>query len=331
MTETTNAKRLPLIKRLRRQLVDAFIAVLAVPSGAVLRRARRAWPYMPITRKALRMVGVFPLREHFYEPVVHAEDLRRPLGQDRVIPGLDLNAAGQLDFIKQFNFADELREFPLKDESGTGKRKFYYHNGSFEGADAGFLYSMIRRFRPKRIIEIGGGFSTLVINKALERNKADDASHACRHICVEPYLQPWLEEVGAEIVRQKIELCDLTLFDQLESGDILFVDSSHVVRPQGDVLFEILEVFGRLKPGVFVHIHDVFTPRDYPEQWVLVDQRLWSEQYVLEAFLAFNSSFRILGALNYLYYNHNSELLAACPISGTGPNADPRSFWIQRV
>lgn len=331
MTETQMPKRLPLVKRLRRQAVDAVIAVLAVPAGAILRRARRAWPYMPLTRKALRMVGVFPLREHFYEPVVHAEDLRRPLNQERVIPGLDLNVNGQLDVVKQMTFADELREFPLKDESGTGKREFFYHNGSFEGADAGFLYSMIRRFRPKRIVEIGGGMSTLVIHRAIRRNASQDPSYACRHICVEPYLQPWLEEVGAEIVRRKVELCDLTLFDQLESGDILFVDSSHVVRPQGDVLFEILEVFGRLKPGVFVHVHDMFTPRDYPEQWVLVDQRIWTEQYMIEAFLAFNNTFQVIGALNYLYYNHNSELMAACPVAGSGPNFDPRSFWMKRV
>lgn len=319
------------IKTIRRSIVDAVIAILAFPSGAVLRRARRAWAHMPLTRKVLRFVGVFPVRQHFYEPVIFAEDLRRPLTQERKIPGLDLNEAEQLTLFKEFTYADELRQFPLKGDLKALPRTFFYHNGAFEGADAGTLYNMIRRFKPKRMIEIGSGNSTLIARLAIDRNTSEDPAYTCRHTCIEPYLQPWLEQIDAEVIRERVELCDIAMFDQLESGDILFVDSSHVIRPQGDVVFEILEVFGRLKPGVLVHIHDIFTPRDYIEEWVLKDQRLWDEQYLLEAFLAFNKEFRVIAALNYLHHNHPQALLDACPIAGTGKNAEPRSFWIRRV
>ena len=331
LSSPQSAPRARPLKRVRRAIVDAIIAPLAFPAGALLRRARRAWPHMPLTRKVLRLVGVFPLRQHFYEPVVFAEDLRRPLTQERSIPGLDLNAAGQLALLAEFSYAEELAQIPLGGERKAATPAFFYQNGSFEGADAGMLYNMIRRTKPKRLIEIGGGYSTLMARLAISRNQADDPRYTCRHICVEPYLQPWLEQIGAEIVRQRVELCDLSLFDELASGDILFVDSSHVIRPQGDVLYEVLEVFGRLKPGVCVHIHDIFTPRDYIAEWVLSDQRFWNEQYLVEAFLAFNPRFEIIAALNYLSHNHPDKLLAACPVPGSGKNAEPRSLWIRSV
>jgi hypothetical protein len=319
------------IQKMRRAVVDFIIAVFALPAGLLLRRARRAWPYMPLTRKVLRFAGVFPVREHFYEPVTHAQDLRRPLDEERTIPGLDLNGAEQRALLGELKYAEELRRFPLQKDANAAGPSFFYHNGAFEGADAGMLYSMIRRFRPRRMIEIGSGNSTLIARAAIARNQADDAAYSCRHVCIEPYGKPWLEEIGAEIVRSRVELCDLALFDQLEDGDILFVDSSHVIRPQGDVLYEVLEVFGRLKAGVLIHVHDMFTPRDYIAEWVLSDQRLWDEQYLIEAFLAYNREFKIVAALNYLYHNHPQELLAACPIPGSGKNTEPRSFWMRRV
>jgi hypothetical protein len=318
------------IKRMRRAAVDFIIAIFALPAGMLLRRARRAWAYMPLTRKVLRIAGVFPVRQHFYEPVVFAEDLRRPLDQERAIPGLDLNVAQQLELLRELKYASELAQFPLHRDAKAAAPRFFYRNGSFEGADAGCLYSMIRRFKPKRMFEIGSGNSTLMARLAMERNRAEDSAYACRHVCIEPYGKPWLEQIGAEIVRRRVELCEPEMFEQLEDSDILFVDSSHVIRPQGDVVFEVLEVFGRLKPGVLIHIHDIFTPRDYIEDWVLNEQRLWDEQYLVEAFLAYNDQFKIIAALNYLYHNHHEELMAACPIPGTGKNLEPRSLWIRK-
>jgi hypothetical protein len=119
-------------------------------------------------------------------------------------------------------------------------------------------------------------------------------------------------------------------FRALEANDILFIDSSHVIRPQGDVVHEYLYLLAILKPGVIVHIHDIFTPRDYPTAWVLGERRLFNERYLLEAFLSFNTSFEVLAALNYLSHEHRAALTDACPLLVKERAADPGSFWMRR-
>ena len=118
------------------------------------------------------------------------------------------------------------------------------------------------------------------------------------------------------------------LFQQLSENDILFIDSSHVIRPQGDVLYEFLELLPLLPPGVIVHIHDIFTPRDYPQDWVTGAVILWNEQYLLEAFLTQNPHWEIVGALNHLKHHHFGAFKAACP--AISPEVEPGSFYIRR-
>ncbi len=318
------------MKRLRRKAVDILLAVFAFPAGALLRRARKGWAHVPLTRKLLRVAGVFPLREHYYEPVAFPEDLRRPLSQERDLPGLDLNLGGQLALLENLRYAEELARFPLGPVKKSATPRFCYRNGSFEAGDSEVLYSIIRHAKPRRIVEIGSGHSTLMARLAIEKNEAEDPDASCRHVCIEPYEQPWLEKTGAEIVRKRVELCSFDLFDELRENDILFVDSSHVIRPQGDVLFEVLEVLGRLKSGVLIHVHDIFTPRDYPDEWVVRDQKLWTEQYLVEAFLAFNREFSVVAALNHLANDHRDRLAEVCPILASEPDAQPRSLWLKR-
>ncbi len=209
--------------------------------------------------------------------------------------------------------------------------EFGYDNAFFSAGDCEILYGIIRRDRPRRILEIGSGNSTLIIRQAIERNNCSDPDYQCTHICIEPFESPWLESIGATVVRQRVECVDPALFDTLEAGDILFVDSSHVIRPQGDVLHEIAEIYPRLRPGVLVHIHDIFTPRDYPRKWVIDEMKMWNEQYLLEAFLAFNPKYEIVCALNWLAADHRELLQTACPmLTGSMPK-QPGSFWIRRT
>ena len=119
------------------------------------------------------------------------------------------------------------------------------------------------------------------------------------------------------------------MFQELDAGDILFIDSSHMIRPQGDVVFEYLEILPTLKDGVIVHIHDIFSPRDYPADWVIDRVWFWNEQYLLEAFLTLNSDWKIIGALNYLRHNHYDKLKEKCPF--LTQDREPGSFYIQRV
>jgi len=275
-------------------------------------------------------LGIFPILDHYYQPMINPKKyLTKSLRDDRELLGVDINAEEQLNLLSKFNYNEELLEFPLD------KRKdyeYFYNNSNYSSGDAEYLYNIIRHFKPNRIIEIGSGYSTLMVRNAISNNKLEETNYTCHHICIEPYEALWLEELGVELIREKVEKLDKSIFQNLKSNDILFIDSSHIIRPQGDVLFEYLEILPSLKSGVLVHVHDIFTPKDYLDEWVY-GHFFWNEQYIVEAFLTFNSEFRIIGALNYLAHNHRKELAEKCPFFASNKGfernkSEPRAFWM---
>lgn len=305
--------------------LDILLAPAVAISALILKFVRRVGVRrMPLCKRVLLNVGVFPIRNHYYEPLFDGKLLRHPLDQPRCLPGVDWNIEEQLELLKSFAYAKEIGL-----DGDDGEFHFDLYNTAFGGADAEYLYNLIRVKKPARIIEIGSGNSTLVAMKAIQRNEQEVPAYKCRHICIEPYEMPWLERTGATIVRQPVERLDKKLFYELEENDLLFIDSSHVIRPQGDVLFEYLEVLPSLRRGVIVHAHDIMSPRDYPREWVLDDVRLWNEQYLLEAFLTGNRDWRIIGALNYLQHQHHGDLKSVCP--SLTDSAEPGSFYIQKT
>ena len=205
--------------------------------------------------------------------------------------------------------------------------EFYLKNTNFGDGDAEYWYNIIRHFKPKRIIEIGSGYSTLMAQNAINKNR--ESGSVCQHICIEPYEMLWLEQAGPQVIRSKVEDVDQTLFGTLIENDILFIDSSHVIRPQGDVLVEFLELLPRLQRGVIVHVHNIFSPHDYPAEWICERVRLWNEQYLVEAFLTFNNSYKIVGALNFLKHLHYNALKSKCP--SLFRESNPGSFYMQKV
>lgn len=319
-----------ILKRLA-PIVDVAAAPAVLAAALLLKQVRRAGlARMPLSRAALDWVGVLPVRDHYYEPlVVPPRSLAAQLGEDRALPGIDLNVGAQLALLRGLRYADELAGFPREKRR---EAEYYYDNDAFVAGDAELFYGLLRHFKPRQLIEIGSGFSTLLARAALERNRAQDPAYACRHVCIEPFEMPWLERVeGLEVRRQRVEEVDGALFERLGENDILFIDSSHVIRPRGDVVCEYLEILPRLKPGVLVHVHDIFTPKDYPAKWVIEERRLWNEQYLLEAFLTCNDRFEVVAALNYLAHHHPDELAAAAPVFGANrQEAEPGSFWIRR-
>jgi hypothetical protein len=306
---------------------DVALAPFTALSAALLRTLRRAGTgRTPVARRILRAVGVFPVIDHYYEPRFDYGNLRQPLGEDRDLPGIDWNDAEQLALLERFDFDAELESFPDRD---PGNGAFYFQNGNFGAGDAEILYSLLRLHAPARFIEVGGGFSTLIAHAALGRNAGD--GRACRHLCIEPFEMPWLDRLqGIEVLRRRVEDVDPGVFQELDRNDVLFIDSSHVIRPQGDVLFLLQRVLPRLRPGVLVHVHDIFSPRDYPAAWLVDQVKFWNEQYLLEAFLTCNRDFRIIGALNYLFQHHRDRLLARCPALRRTPGLEPGSFWMVR-
>lgn len=140
---------------------------------------------------------------------------------------------------------------------------------------------------------------------------------------------PWLEKLGPQIIRQRVQDVDLTLFDELQAGDILFVDSSHVIRPFGDVVVECQHFIPRLAPGVLVQVHDVFTPRDYPEKWLRNNRLFWNKQYLLEVLLTNSARYRTVLAMNWMHYRHREAVCRAFPNLVEQPSGEPGAYWFE--
>lgn len=301
-----------LLRRIARYSVDPFLALLALPVAALSRFIRAfGVEHLPLTRRAFELMGAFPLRRHYYEPLIHPGDLIAPLDRPRDLPGLDLRMEAQLSLLDSLPYAQELLAIPTQD---PGTESFYYDNGVFESGDAELWYGMIRHQRPAMILEVGSGMSTLMATEAIRANKREDPAYGCRHLCIEPFESPWLERAGVEVIRERVERVDPSLFQELHPGDILFIDSSHVIRPQGDVLFLYLQILPRLRDGVVVHIHDIFTPRDYKPAWIVEKKRFWNEQYLVEAILSAGGSWEVLLAVNFLAHEAPEALSRAAPV-----------------
>ncbi len=314
--------------RLRRvlPLVDFLTAGATALAGAYFYAMRRlGLNEMPLNKRALERIGIWPIRRHYYEPYFDTGMLRQPLDQPRDLPGLELNSATSLGLI------DELARFAGEslNEGELVGHEYRHDNGNYGLPDAALLYAMVRHFKPRRMVEVGCGNSTLVVNAALRRNLAE--VQGCEHLCIEPYEMPWLEGAGCTVQRKMVEDVDPALFAELDSGDMLFVDNSHMIRPQGDVLTVVQRILPRLKPGVIVHIHDLFTPRDYPQSWLLRDRTMWNEQYLVEAFLTLNPQFEVLFAANHIYVDHRSQFDRLKPALAGQEWHVPTAFWLRRV
>jgi len=318
------------MRRIRRRilaLVDIVSSPFVYPAAFFLKKIRAAGiERLPLCRKALFQIGVFPVRDHYHEPLVNAKHLRHPLSADRILPGIEWDAEDQLRLLNSFQFSDELNDVQI---SKVDDLTFYLNNGAFEAGDAEYWYNLIRLKKPSRIFEVGSGYSTLMAIRAIRRNEEEISGYKCKHVSIEPFEVPWLERTSASVIRKKVEDVDRSLFSELGESDILFIDSSHVIRPQGDVVFEYLELLPGLNKGVIVHIHDIFSPKDYPDEWVRKAVRFWNEQYLLEAFLTSNRCWKIIGALNFLHHNYYSKLKEKSPF--LTPEREPGSFYIQKV
>ena len=245
--------------------------------------------------------------------------------------GIDMNEQSQIQLLTMFSsrFKNEYDKFP-KSRTRT-PYKFYLKNDAFQFVDACILHCMIRYFKPNKIFEIGSGYSTFLSAEALLKNE-EETGVLGKLIAFEPYPNDTLKTGFPglqELVTSKIEDIDLNRFEELEENDILFIDSSHVLKIGGDVQFLYLEVLPRLKKGTIIHCHDIFIPYEYPQTWVLENHRFWTEQYLLQAFLAFNNAFEVLWAGNYMRLRHPDKLKQA--FDSFDPNTVLiGSFWMRK-
>lgn len=308
-------------------LLDVLALPALYPAAAFLKLLRRVGlARLPLCRTALIQVGVLPIRNHYYEPQFDFRDEVPLRSETRFLPGIDMNVPAQLTLLEQLRHAHELADIP---SASRGRHTFHFGNGAFESGDAELLYQLIRHLRPRRVFEVGSGYSTLMAARAIKANSADDPAYGCRHVCIEPYEQPWLDQLGVEVIRRRVEVLGTAFFAELDRDDLLFIDSSHVIRPYGDVLFELLELLPTLRKGVVVHIHDIFSPRNYPPGWIEDEVRLWNEQYLLEAFLTHNKDWSVMAAVNHLHHHHFDRLKQAAPF--LTPEREPGSFYLRKL
>lgn len=269
--------------------------------------------------------GVHVTPVHFYQPIPDTRTLADDLWDTpSSLPGVDLNEVAQLDLLE--NAFPQFREEydALSHDQTEDPNEFFFANGLFGGTDALALYCMIRHFRPALLLEVGSGASSLLAAKAARQNGNTQL------MCIEPYPNdrlcagfPGL----TRLIQEKVQKVGLEAFEQLDAGDILFIDSSHVVTIGSDVNYLFLEVLPRLRPGVIVHVHDIFFPMEYRRDWVMNEFRFWTEQYLLQAFLAFNSAYEVLSCNSYLGLKHRALMQATFPNS---PWWGGGSFWMRR-
>ena len=280
---------------------------------------------LPVSRQFFKLIGVYPIGDHYYQPLFNDKHLAISLREPRSLPGIDFIIRQQLSLLQSLVFEDEINGLGWLNNS-SNPLEFNFNNGSFESGDAQFLYQIIRYFKPTKIIEIGSGHSTKVANLAVTKNHQESGVLAL-HTCIEPFEMPWLEELNVSVIRSLLQDCDINMFEQLGRNDILFIDSSHIIRPQGDVLQEYLNIIPRLSSGVIVHVHDIFSPRDYLDQWVKEDVLFWNEQYLLECMLTNSQRYEILAALNLLCHDHYESLKKVCPY--LEEHREPGSFYFR--
>ena len=222
---------------------------------------------------------------------------------------LDFNKENHLDILNDISnyLSDFDNQFGHKNViERQNDCKYTLLNGTFEWMDARLLYYFLQKNKPKKIIEIGSGNSTLLIC-----NTKSIFNLELEIICIEPYPSNYLEELNERgeitLIKDKLENIDLNIFSDLQENDILFIDSSHVLKLDSDVMFYFTKIFPLLNKNVLIHIHDIFFPFDYPLSW-LKEGRFWNEQYFLYVFLQYNTKFKIKFCNSYSYYKYKKKL-----------------------
>jgi Methyltransferase domain len=282
-----------------------------------------------VLRAAAAKVGLDVLLRTFYSPVPRLDQL--PPGTfDRVsdLPGLRWDLDAQLRFLAE-RLEPCAAEFRPPAVAPEGSNRYATDNPSYSLLDATVHYGMIRALRPKRVVELGSGHSTLVTLEAARANESEG------HPLALNVYDPFPSVVGDDLPgldalhRTPAQEVPLAVFEGLEDGDVLFVDTTHTVKIGSEVNFVLLEVLPRLRSGVTVHIHDVFLPFEYPRRWMEDFALYWNEQYLLQAFLAHNERWVVLAAVHALSRMRRAELEGVLPAEAA--RQDGGGFWMRRA
>ncbi|MDE2774928.1 MAG: class I SAM-dependent methyltransferase [Chloroflexota bacterium] len=258
---------------------------------------------------------------HFYQPIPDTRELDELYRARTEAPGIDWQEQQQLRLVNEA-FPPYAAEYTAFHEGLRAAGRLAERRLEFIGYDPVAYHCMIRHFKPARIIEVGAGYSTLIAFNAAAQNGATEIT------AIEPYPGDMLSGIASEIhlVKQIAQRVDIGVFSELQANDILFIDSSHIVKTGSDVCYLVLEALPRLAEGVIVHFHDIFLPFDYPMTWLKQRRVFWNEQYLIHAYLLHNQRARILFANRYMIENHPEALRRAFPDS---PTTSGGSLWLR--
>lgn len=264
---------------------------------------------------------------HFYSPIgdidaLAAERLRL-WPYDECCTGIDFQAGAQTRLLRDI-FPPLLEAFDYPEYTTDGV-SYHLHNSQFGHADARALFALLRLWQPRRMIEVGSGYSTLLAAD-INRRFLDNALHLT---AIEPFPRGFLQDLpGLQSLRiERVQDTPAHVFDALEAGDVLFIDSSHVLKTGSDLVHLLTQVLPRLASGVHLHFHDLFLPDEYPPQWVIDENRSWNEQYVVQAILASNPRYRVLYGTQYAL-TRLTDVAHAAFGSLSGQAYAGGSFWI---
>ena len=258
-------------------------------------------PYFRSLLEQVKAQGAYPAG-HYYSPIPSPEDILYNVEPSKNeltdLTDINMNKEHQYEILRDFKkFYGEMSF----SEKQNQEWRFYFDQSWFSFADAIFLYCFLRQIQPKRIVEIGSGFSSAVILDTLERYLSEDTQVTF----IEPFPDRLMsilrdhDKNRIQIMKMKMQDVPIEIVTSLQSGDFLFVDSSHIVKCGSDVKNLIFDILPRLPSGVFVHFHDVFFPFEYPREW-LDDGRFWNENYFLRAFLSSNSEWKVFFFNSYV-------------------------------
>ena len=274
--------------------------------------------------------GLWTKPGHFYSPIpslTELENSRNAIFSDsKELAGIDLNLETQLDLLDRFQVWYDEQPFPAEK---TPNRRYHFENPNFSYSDALVLYFMMRHLHPRRIIEVGSGFSSCAMLDVDEL-----FLKGTEFTFIEPYPEKLLLNLLSETERSRLRIfsrnvqeIDPAVFQELEPNDILFIDSSHVSKTGSDVNYLMFKVLPALQPGVHIHVHDIFQSFEYPAEWVF-QGRAWNESYLLRAFLSFNDKFKIQFFTSYLMHHFHNRFETRFPLMLKCPGA---GIWISRV
>ena len=273
--------------------------------------------------------GRFSPPGHFYSPLPSGAEVADAFargGFGPPFPAIDLNEAGQFARLEKFAGYYASQPFP---EQPTPGRRFHLDNPSYGHYDAIMLYGMLREAQPRRIIEVGSGFSSaamLDLNEFVLGGKV-------QFTFIDPdmaRLRPLLREGDtgrAQLIEKRVQEVPLETFAALAENDVLFIDSSHVSKIGSDVNRLFFDVLPALAPGVLIHIHDVAGNLEYPREW-FEEGRAWNEQYLLRAFLMNNSAYRIELFTGWLFNTRHEYLRTRLPLCARGGGGQ---LWLRKL